>query len=120
MRGAYLVGVAAWAVPGLGHLWLGRRQKGVTFLVALLMMFLLGLWLKGRLFPFQIAEPLVFLMAFADLGMGLPYIIVRGLGLDRGDVVAVTYDYGNAFIIVGGLLNMLVALDAYDIAQGRK
>jgi hypothetical protein len=52
--------------------------------------------------------------------MGLPYFIVRGLGLDRGDVVAVTYDYGNAFIIVGGLLNMLVALDAYDIAQGRK
>ena len=120
MRGAYLVGVAAWAVPGLGHLWLGRRQKGAIFLVALMAMFLLGLLLKGRLFPFQLAEPLVFLMAFADLGLGLPYVIVRALGFDRGDVIAVTYDYGNAFIIVGGLLNMLVALDAYDIAMGRK
>jgi hypothetical protein len=32
----------------------------------------------------------------------------------------VTYEYGNAFVIVAGLLNMLVVLDAYDVAQGRK
>lgn len=120
MRGPFVVGLAAWAVPGLGHLMLGRRQKGVIFLLALSAMFLLGLWLKGRLFPFQVTEPLVFLMAFADLGMGLPYVIARGLGIDRGEVTAVTYDYGNAFIIVGGLLNMLVTLDAYDVALGRK
>lgn len=120
MGSPYLVGAAAWAVPGLGHLWVGRRQKGVIFLIALSVMFIVGLILKGRLFPFQASEPLVFLMAFADLGMGLPYLLARGLGLDRGDVVAVTYDYGNAFIIVAGLLNMLVALDAYDIAVGRK
>ena len=25
----------AWAVPGAGHLLLGRRQKGLVFLVAL-------------------------------------------------------------------------------------
>jgi hypothetical protein len=35
-------------------------------------------------------------------------------------VVAVTYEYGNAFLVVAGLLNMLVILDAYDIALGRK
>jgi hypothetical protein len=116
----YLVGVMAWLVPGLGHLWLGRRQKGVIFLVALSGMFAFGIWLKGRLFPFQLAEPLVSLMAFADLGLGLPHVIARALGVDRGDVVAITYDYGNAFIIVAGLLNMLVVLDAFDIAQGRK
>ena len=116
----YLVGVMAWAVPGLGHLWLGRRQKGVVFLVALVTMFAFGLWLQGRLFPFQLGEPLVALMAFADLGMGLPYFIAKVLGVDRGNVVVITYDYGNAFIIVAGLLNMLVVLDAFDIAQGRK
>lgn len=116
----YLVGVLAWAVPGLGHLWLGRRRKGIIFLVALVSMFACGLWLKGRLFPFQLAEPLVTLMAFADIGMGLPYFIAKLLGVDRGTVVAITYDYGNAYIIVAGLLNMLVVLDAFDIAQGRK
>jgi hypothetical protein len=116
----YLVGVMAWVVPGFGHLWLGRRQKGLIFLVALISMFAFGLWLKGRLFPFQLSEPLVALMAFADLGMGLPYLIAKVLGVDRGNVILITYDYGNAFIIVAGLLNMLVVLDAFDIAAGRK
>ena len=31
---------------------------------------------------------------------------------------AVTYEYGNAFLIVAGLLNLLVVIDAYDIAHG--
>lgn len=116
----YIVCVMAWVVPGAGHLWLGRRQKGLIFLVALTAMFAFGLWLNGRLFPFQLSEPLVALMAFADLGMGLPYLIAKVLGVDRGNVVAITYDYGNVFIIVAGLLNMLVVLDAFDVAEGRK
>jgi hypothetical protein len=116
----YIVCVIAWVVPGAGHLWLGRRQKGLIFLVALTAMFAFGLWLNGRLFPFQLREPLVALMAFADLGMGLPYLIAKMLGVDRGDIVAITYDYGNVFIIVAGLLNMLVVLDAFDVAEGRK
>jgi hypothetical protein len=37
-----------------------------------------------------------------------------------GDVRAVSYEYGNAFLIVAGLLNLLVVIDAYDIALGRK
>jgi hypothetical protein len=116
----YIVCVVAWVLPGAGHLWLGRRQKGLIFLVALTVMFAFGLWLRGRLFPFQLAEPLVALMAFADIGMGLPYLVAKVLGADRGDVVAITYDYGNVFVIVAGLLNMLVVLDAFDIAEGRK
>jgi len=32
----------------------------------------------------------------------------------------VTYEYGNTFLIVAGLLNFLVMLDAYDIGAGRK
>jgi hypothetical protein len=35
-------------------------------------------------------------------------------------VAAVTYEYANAFLIVAGLLNMLVVLDVYDTALGRK
>jgi hypothetical protein len=116
----YLICAAAWAVPGLGHLWLGRRQKGVIFLIALTLMFFYGLWLEGRLFPFQISEPLVALAFLADLGIGLPYLIAKSIGAGAGRVVAITYEYGNAFVIVAGLLNMLVVLDAFDIAKGRK
>jgi hypothetical protein len=117
---AYLICAAAWLIPGLGHFWLGRRQKGIVFLIALTFMFAFGLWLQGALFPFQIAEPLVALGAFADLGVGLPYIVARATGAGAGNVVAITYEYGNTFLIVAGLLNMLVVLDVFDIAKGRK
>ena len=58
--------------------------------------------------------------ALADLGIGLLYIVVRLLDMGGGQVVAVTYEYGNAFLVVAGLLNMLVVADVYDIALGRK
>jgi uncharacterized protein DUF6677 len=32
----------------------------------------------------------------------------------------VTFEYGNTFTAVAGLLNILVILDAYDTALGRK
>jgi hypothetical protein len=117
---ALVVCLAAWLVPGGGHLWLGRRVKGAIFLASLVLMFAIGLSLQGRLFPFEFSQPLVGLAAFADLGIGIPYFLAWGAGWGQGQVVAVTFEYANAFLIVAGLLNMLVALDAYDIARGRK
>jgi len=118
--GLVLLCLASWAIPGAGHLWQGRRQKGLIFLVALPLMFAFGLLLRGRLFPFDLSEPLVGLAALADLGAGIPYFIASALGFGLGDVRAVTYEYGNAFLIVAGLLNLLVVIDAYDVALGRK
>jgi hypothetical protein len=110
----------AWLVPGAGHLWLGRSQKGIVFLVVLPLMFATGLALNGRLFPFELSQPLVALAAFASLGNGLPYVVAQMLRLGAGVVTAATYEYGNTFLIVSGLLNMLVVIDAYDVALGRK
>jgi hypothetical protein len=31
-----------------------------------------------------------------------------------------TYEYGNTFLLIAGLLNYLVMLDAFDISVGRK
>jgi hypothetical protein len=115
-----LISIVALLVPGAGHLWQGRAQKGMVFLVAIPLMFAVGLWLNGRLFPFEISQPLVGLAAFASLGNGVPYFVASLLGLGNGVVTAATYEYGNTFVIVAGLLNMLVTLDAYDIALGRK
>lgn len=114
-----LVCLAAWAVPGSGHLWL-KRWKGLVFLVVLPLMFATGLALEGRLFPFEISQPLVALAAAANVGIGIPYFVARSMGYGAGRVVAVTYEYGNAFLIVGGLLNLLVVIDAFDTAVGRK
>ena len=117
-----LLCLAAWAVPGAGHLWLGRRLKGVLLLIALPLMFILGLAVQGRLFPFQLSlsDPLVSLAAVADVGIGLIYFAASALGYGNGEVRAVTYEYGNTFLVVAGLLNLLVVIDAYDTAVGRK
>jgi hypothetical protein len=115
-----LVVVLAWLVPGAGHLWVGRRYKGLIFLVALPLMFTVGLMLSGRLFPLELSEPLVFLGAIADRGIGIPFFIARFMDAGAGLVTAVSYEYGNTFLMTAGLLNFLVILDAYDIAVGRK
>jgi hypothetical protein len=115
-----LIVIAAWLAPGAGHIWQGRWQKGAVFLVTLPLMFAVGLWLEGRLFPFEIAQPLVALAAFASLGNGLPYLAALMMNWGEGVVTAATYEYGCTFVIVSGLLNMLVVIDAYDIALRRK
>ena len=90
------------------------------FLIAIPLMFAIGLAIQGRLFPFVLADPLVGLAAIADLGIGAPYFIANAFGLGAGEVRAATYEYGNTFVMTAGLLNLLVVIDAYDIALRRK
>jgi hypothetical protein len=115
-----LLCAASWLVPGVGHLWSGRVQKGLIFLCAIPLMFLTGMLLKGTIFPFQFAEPLSGLAALAEFGAGLPWVFARMLDAGAGTVTAVTWEYGNTFMIVAGLLNSMIVLDAFDIAMGRK
>ena len=76
----------------------------------------------------MIGSSIAALTAFAALGsrslgfgsFGVPYFIARAMGQGAGNVIAVTYEYGNTFLIVAGLLNALVVIDAFDISKGRK
>ena len=98
----------------------GRRQKGLIFLITLPAMFAIGLWLEGRLFPFLFSDPLVGLAALAQTGIGVPMFFASVMGMGKGVVTAGSYEYGNTFLIVSGLLNLLVVIDAYDVRLGRK
>lgn len=115
-----LIGVLAWLVPGAGHFMQGHVRKAATFFLILAGMFAIGLAFGGRLFPFQVDDPLVFLIAVAEWTIALPRVVAGLAGLGEGNVTAVTYEYGNTFLIVSGLLNALVLLDAVDRATGRK
>ena len=115
-----IVCALAWAIPGAGHLWLGRSRTGGILLVALPLMYGVGLWLDGQLFGVDLAQPLTTLSGLADIGIGVLYFVAGFLNLGEGRVVAATYEYGNTFLVVAGLLNALVVIDAYDIAVGRK
>lgn len=110
----------AWLVPGAGHFTLGKRQKAYVFAVVLPVMFALGLALQGRLFPFVPGDPLVALASLANVMAGVPYLLARLFGAGGGVATAITYEYGNTFMIAAGLLNTLVMLDAFDVAKGRK
>jgi hypothetical protein len=112
--------VAAWLVPGAGHLLLGRVQQAVILFLTLAAMFVIGVAFGGRLFPLQSGEPLVFLAAIGQWALGLPRLVAAVAGYGEGHVIAATYEYGNTFLIVGGLLNALAVLDAFDLAAGRK
>jgi hypothetical protein len=52
----------------------------------------------------------------------VPYFLARAfeVGIDERLVKSVTHEYGSTFTEAAGLLNVLVILDAYDIALGRK
>lgn len=113
--------ILAWLVPGLGHLYLRRTGKGLAFLAAILTLFAVGVAWQARLAPYMgLDDPLSFARSLAQMAMGLPYFIARSLGYEAGLVTASTHEYGNTFTEVGGLLNILVILDAYDTAVGRK
>ena len=99
---------------------LGKRQKALVFLLTIPAMFMMGVALSGRMFPFDFSQPLTGLAAVAARGVGLLAVAAGWLRYGEGVVTAAAYEYGNAFLIVSGLLNMLVALDAFDVASGRK
>ena len=116
-----LVCLAAWAVPGAAHLWLGRRQKGLVFLLALPVMFLIGLLLQGRIFPFDLSEPLVALAAVAGYRLRAAMDCRPGRRRRRrARLRPRAGDTATASSSSSGLLNSLVVLDAFDIAMGRK
>jgi hypothetical protein len=114
--------LAAWAVPGAGHLWQRRLSKGLVFLFVLPLMFAIGLLLDGALFPLAPLSQSVLTTgaALAQRCLGLPWLAAVLTGAGSGVVTSATYEYGWVFMVVAGLLNVLAILDACDIALGRK
>jgi len=112
--------VAGAFVPGLGHALLRKWDRAVVFFGSISIMLVLGIRLQGRLFDPDFGDFFSTLKFLADAGSGLLYWIPWFQGLGKGDPTVYTYDYANVFIYVAGLLNMLVIVDAFDIAMGRK
>jgi hypothetical protein len=123
---AWLIGLAAWAVPGLGHLLQRRWVRGLLLGGAVWVMFLVGLVLGGHLFSISnkdqgLGALLQGLPMIANLGSGLLYVFcwLTNTGfIEKAQMV--TSEYGDKFLLVAGLLNYLAMLDAFDIAVGRK
>lgn len=134
--------VLAWLIPGAGHFYLGRRGKGAVFLAIVVVTFVSGLALKGRVYLATPDQPLSYLATFANLALGPIDLIGREISYERiiyvfpretdraayqeildqtrARILAVTHEYGTTFLLTAGLMNILLILDAFDLGIGRK
>ena len=126
---AWLIGLISWLVPGAGHLILGRWGRGLLLAATVWICFITGLMMGGHMFSLNPGDPnsstlLQVPPMVANLGSGILYIASAlmniGFGDDPVQAARATYEYGNTFLLIAGLLNYLAMLDAFDIAAGRK
>jgi hypothetical protein len=118
---AWTAAALAWVFPGLGHLYLGKRRTAALFAVIVTACFLLGVSFEGRLYTIESGQPLTILATFAVWGAGLLNLGARILSSNPGGtVLAPTYEYGCAYLLTAGLMNLLLMLDAWHLATGRK
>ena len=116
----FLASFLALLFPGLGHLFLGRKIRALIFGILILTAISVGCALSGNLYTPIPGRPLSRLATIGAMGMGAPYFVLQ-LFLDySGDIRSQGYDYGTAFLLSAGLMNLLLVLDAWDIASGHK
>lgn len=119
----WLVGFLAWLIPGLGHLIQGRVLRGIVGCLTVLLMFILGVSIGGHIYGLrETGEGLLSsLFGLCDMGSGILYLLAKFAGLAVNErPEQVTSEYGSVFLMVAGLLNLILALDAFDIRVGRK
>lgn len=117
----YLAAVLAWLLPGAGHFYLGRRGRALYFLALFAVALTIGLTLDGDIHRHLPSQPIISSMwAVGAMGMGLPYAVLRFIVDYQGNVTAAGYEYGSAFILTAGLMNLILVLDAWDVSRGQK
>lgn len=116
----HLAAILAWLVPGAGHFYLGRRGRALAFLAVVAAALLIGCALDGRLWRVMPNQPLSVLATLGSMGMGIVYFVLRYATGYEGNILAQSFEYGSAFVLTAGLMNLLLVLDAWDIAHGKK
>ena len=116
----YVAPIAAWLVPGLGHLIQRRYGRGLLLMLAIFVMFFAGLGMQGKVYSFNTGDLLDILGFVGDLGAGALYFIARMMNWGIGNIHRAVADYGTKYIVVAGLLNVIAVVDAYHIAIGKK
>ncbi len=112
--------VAAWLFPGGGHLLQGKKGRALILFASIISMFLFGVLMKGEVFSLHSPSILRRLGFLGEWSVGAAMPIAHFFGYSGGDPFFVSSDYGTAFLVAAGMLNILTMFDAYDIARGRK
>jgi hypothetical protein len=114
------IAIAGWIVPGLGHLVQRRIGRAIAGFAAVGAMAVIGLWMRGNVFPAQSNDAFGLLGFIADAGSGVFYFLAHSIEKNGPDVSRAAGDYGTRLIATAGVLNMLFVLDALEISRGHK
>lgn len=108
--------VAAWLVPGAGHVLLGKWRKGLFFFALLGVTYLFGLWIVDfRAVSFK-DNPFYYVGQFGSaLTMFLAKVISSQKAFPRDGLPPSWFDPGLLYVCVVGLLNLVVALNVLDV-----
>jgi hypothetical protein len=117
---AFVVGVAGWLVPGLGHALMKMWGRAAACFLTVGLLVILGAGMRGNVFSSSGNDAFDSLGYLADLGTGTFYLLARSLETGGADVSHAGGDYGTRFLATAGVLNLLAALHAYEAARGRK
>jgi hypothetical protein len=117
---ASVIGIAAWLVPGLGHLLLRRPIKAIAFFAAVAGLALIGYAMRGDSFAPGSDGPFGTLGFIADAGSGIFYFMSRIFESAGGDLTRAAGDYGTRLLAAAGLVNILGIFDACEIAARRR
>jgi hypothetical protein len=117
---AVVTPLLGWLVPGGGHFLHKRWGRGALLAISVTSMFVMGLLMQGKVYSANFGDILDVLGFVGDLGAGSLYLLTRAFDWGHGSINLATADYGTKYIIVAGLLNVISAVDAYDIAIGKK
>ncbi|HEX4154826.1 MAG TPA: DUF6677 family protein [Acidobacteriaceae bacterium] len=109
-----------WLIPGAGHLLLGKWIRALLLFASILGMYLIGLALLGQIYSPTTGDILDILGFAGQLGLGLLYALAHWFGWGAPSAVNTLADYGTKFLVVAGLLNLIAAVDAHSLANGRK
>ena len=112
--------IAAWLIPGCGHFMLGKRGRALILGTAIILMFLSGVAMKGEFYTMQSGSILQSLGFLGEMCVGVALPAAKFFGYSGGDPFFVSADYGTAFLVSAGMLNVLAILDAFDISMERK
>lgn len=114
----------AWFIPGGGHFLLKRYGRAGLLFASVVLMFLLGLMMRGHFLKPQSGDLLTIVIYYGgflcNLLSGIPYLLATWLGYSQPDMAGAVHDYGTKFLVTAGLLNVLAMVDAYEIAVGKK
>lgn len=112
--------LAGWLVPGLGHFLLKKPIRAALLFVSVVAMFALGLMMNGKIYVPGNGDTLDLLGWIGQMGSPVFWALAHFAGWGATQLTDTVSDYGSKFIVVSGLLNVMAAVDAQSLANGRK